>query len=632
MGDTDVAMQPPPPSEAAASNQPLRSLTEPAASRPADASLFIPAADAYLLEDEEKNKAQAQHNQKIRDLLTVRRQSSQQQQPQQEDDRPASGADVILFSPERPPARAHNAVDRQTSRKRQRSSMDAVQRVASDPSLPEMSPLTDAMEADDDESALRPPWLMGAFSAALCQNAALRLHEEIVQFCRWIDPAKEERTLRRKLLSRVREAVRSIWPNATVDAFGSYRTGLYLPNGDLDIVVDGPPSGQNALKKLASHLLKMKIARAMEVITRAKVPIVKFIDKERGVPVDISFNQPSAITTTDLIVQKLKEYPVLRPMLLLLKLFLQQRNLAETYRGGVGSYLLFGMVLSFLQHHPATSSKNRYKTTSLGHYLYDFMKLYGNDLRYDVVGISVEGRGRYFNKRQRGFLYADRRDLLAFESPLDPDTDLGRNAFQMPRVRVAFQFAYQMLSRLFQGLDPPLDPSASLLCSLGIISPKDPILHARRRPWPPPDNESLGVGVGIFVDHAQEAKKEEDAEKKGRIRDPNARRASTPSNSIMIDTSSALPAPAAAAPAAASSARPAASHPHRHNQLQHQRQQRVEPEVIDLEAEDYEPPAPPPMAQQQQQQRGPVPIYLEALSSSDESEQQKRRFKRGRTG
>lgn len=31
----------------------------------------------------------------------------------------------------------------------------------------------------------------------------------------------------------------SLWPDAQVQVFGSYRTGLYLPTSDIDIVVIG---------------------------------------------------------------------------------------------------------------------------------------------------------------------------------------------------------------------------------------------------------------------------------------------------------------------------------------------------------------------------------------------------------
>lgn len=44
-------------------------------------------------------------------------------------------------------------------------------------------------------------------------------------------------------------------------------------------------------------------------------------------------------------------WPMMRPLILVLKLFLQQRELNEVYTGGIGSYALITMVTAFLQLH-----------------------------------------------------------------------------------------------------------------------------------------------------------------------------------------------------------------------------------------------------------------------------------------
>jgi DNA polymerase sigma len=59
---------------------------------------------------------------------------------------------------------------------------------------------------------------------------------------------------------------------------------------------------------------------------------------------------------------------------------LVQRGLNETYpSGGVGSFLLQLMALSFLQHRPPTGND-----LNLGALLLDFFELYGRKLNYDV--------------------------------------------------------------------------------------------------------------------------------------------------------------------------------------------------------------------------------------------------------
>jgi non-canonical poly(A) RNA polymerase PAPD5/7 len=48
--------------------------------------------------------------------------------------------------------------------------------------------------------------------------------------------------------------------------------------------------------------------------------------------------------------------PPLRPLCLVLKIFLQQRELNEVYQGGIGSYALLVMLLAHLQVLNLTSS------------------------------------------------------------------------------------------------------------------------------------------------------------------------------------------------------------------------------------------------------------------------------------
>lgn len=44
-----------------------------------------------------------------------------------------------------------------------------------------------------------------------------------------------------------------------------------------------------------------------------------------------------------------EKYPELKYLYMVLKVFLYQRNLHETFKGGIGSFLLFAMILAFLR-------------------------------------------------------------------------------------------------------------------------------------------------------------------------------------------------------------------------------------------------------------------------------------------
>ena len=82
-----------------------------------------------------------------------------------------------------------------------------------------------------------------------------------------------------------------------------------------------------------------------------------------------------------------------------------QRKLNETYSGGVGSFVLCTMVISFLQMRQRIITAKRLEesavTNNLGCLLMEFLTLYGTTFNYIDVGISILEGGQYFNKRKK---------------------------------------------------------------------------------------------------------------------------------------------------------------------------------------------------------------------------------------
>lgn len=312
------------------------------------------------------------------------------------------------------------------------------------------------------------------------------LHEEMNALCMWLEPTPEELLLRQRVLARVKVVCQLLWPDCIVSTFGSYYTGLTLPNGDVDVNLKtayvGPGDSVRALRLLTLCMNKLGMAYALEVIAGARVPIVKLVDAETGVSVDISFNTDSALSTSRYILENIKLYPWLRPLVMLLKLYLQQRNLNETFRGGVGSYLLFCLVLSFLQQHRLCHSEAFRDRANLGHLLFDFFQLYGRDFNYESTGISVNGGGCYFMKTRYDWFNRERPWLLSMESPLATELDIGKSSYEIRTVRNAFRQSFLNLAELHRMWTSGHFPrEKSLLTGASIIFPSDPLLRNRVR-------------------------------------------------------------------------------------------------------------------------------------------------------
>ena len=142
------------------------------------------------------------------------------------------------------------------------------------------------------------PWVKQIYSSP----PVLGLHQEINDFYDFIKPIEEEEFMRNRVVSRIEEIVLRLWPNAKVEIFGSFATKLYLPTSDIDLMIMGKWD-VTPLHTLKNELIKAEVANEddIKVLDKASVPIVKVIDKETEVRVDISFNTSNGVNSANLI-------------------------------------------------------------------------------------------------------------------------------------------------------------------------------------------------------------------------------------------------------------------------------------------------------------------------------------------
>jgi non-canonical poly(A) RNA polymerase PAPD5/7 len=129
------------------------------------------------------------------------------------------------------------------------------------------------------------------------------------------------------------------------------------------------------------------------------VPIVKLEDVETGLFMDISFNAVEGLHTIKLIQKFQIEFPELKFLVLVLKAFLKSRGLNQTHTGGISSYLLTILTISYLQQY----FQNKGQRTLLSEHLLNFFELYGLKMNYKDVGISIRKGGSYFKRKERGW-------------------------------------------------------------------------------------------------------------------------------------------------------------------------------------------------------------------------------------
>ncbi|CAA6665773.1 unnamed protein product [Spirodela intermedia] len=299
---------------------------------------------------------------------------------------------------------------------------------------------------------------------------------------------------REAAVQRVFEVIKYIWPHCDVEVFGSFRTGLYLPTSDVDVVIlnSKVKTPQMGLSALARAMSQKSIAKKIQVIGKARVPIIKFVEKQSGIAFDISFDMQSGPDAADFIKDAVSKMPAVRPLCLILKMFLQQRELNEVFSGGIGSYALITMLIAHLQTHWRGQSllSQKLQEHNLGTLLVSFFEFYGRKLNNWHVGVSCKVAGNFFLKSTRGFLNSDRPYLLSIEDPQEPSNDIGRNSYNYFKVKSAFATAYSSLT------DAHIMSLEAQKSILGAIIRPDPILLQRKGGS---KGISLSTGVGDIL-------------------------------------------------------------------------------------------------------------------------------------
>ncbi|XP_058491442.1 poly(A) RNA polymerase GLD2 [Solea solea] len=221
--------------------------------------------------------------------------------------------------------------------------------------------------------------------------------------------------------SRLLQDIRRIYTAARLYLTGSSMNGLGCRSSDADLclVIQAKKRADtihtlSALQRLFNSLSYIDRTQ----LIRAKVPILKFREKNSDLEFDLNINNTVGIRNTFLLRSYAYADLRIRPLILVIKKWAQHMLINDASRGTLSSYTLVLMVLHFLQtlkepvipslqrdhpecfnpfmeidmipdgpkHIPPYISKNQ---SSLGELLLGFLKYYARDFRWDQQVISI---------------------------------------------------------------------------------------------------------------------------------------------------------------------------------------------------------------------------------------------------
>ena len=254
------------------------------------------------------------------------------------------------------------------------------------------------------------------------------------------------------IIDQLQKVVNEIDPSYKVNLYGSYSTGLCLPWSDIDTVItssDGSYDG-NFLSLLNMKLMKKDWVKDQTFLDRASIPIIKLIssDKFLNFHIDISMSSENhfGLKTVELVKKYLDKYKVLKPIILALKTLLKNGSLNDPYKGGLSSYGLILMVVSFIQSEIDNEKYNESSPTILGETFLNVLGHYGIFFDYNnyvIITYPVEEKADNSEKDNTYQFIPNTHELIIVD-PLNSQNNVAKSTFQFMNIKMGFLIAFMV--------------------------------------------------------------------------------------------------------------------------------------------------------------------------------------------
>lgn len=227
--------------------------------------------------------------------------------------------------------------------------------------------------------------------------------------------------MRKNIVTQVQEIIAETLPDLRAEVFGSERVGLATSNSDIDFALwhadtergigkRGPsPTRPFANKVMLRRLQKLSSALGSHSaferpsLIYARYPLAQATHCKSGLDVQI-IGMKDSVVSQEYVKAFQSEFPELRSLYHVIKEYLRREGLTDVYKGGLGSYTVFMMIVAFL--------KLRSSGRGLGYQLIEFLEFYSS---FDTTQYALTiDPPAIVEKRAIGCKYAkaDRRRML----------------------------------------------------------------------------------------------------------------------------------------------------------------------------------------------------------------------------
>ena len=161
--------------------------------------------------------------------------------------------------------------------------------------------------------------------------------------------SKRELESRKKLFNHLKKTIAGRIKGSKLIKFGSSVSGLNLKHGVMDLCLKVNSENPKKTLNYVTRMLKQQNMDDVLLISRTKVPVVKFFDSRSRTPVDISLNNTLAVHNSELMKSYSSIDSRVKELILSVKNWASSRDLNDAFGGTFSSYTWSILVIQFLQ-------------------------------------------------------------------------------------------------------------------------------------------------------------------------------------------------------------------------------------------------------------------------------------------
>ena len=326
------------------------------------------------------------------------------------------------------------------------------------------------------DKANKPPFIM-------------KLNEDILSYNKYLLTILDSLSpIKENIIETIKSHIKKCFFNENffyqIEVYGSYKSHLDIVCSDIDMVFI-PQKTKNIdicdlILKLSNHFSSLNKYYKVTPIYTASIPLIKLMikyenyleenknlldnysklinssiyknypyDNEKEISfinIDISFpvnynnkkNKNAPFHQIEFIRESLSKYIEASIVVRIIKRALKLTDMNNSYKGGLSSYTIFLLVISYMIHiNKGNNSNNKHKSNSYGHAFHDVIKYFSKfDFYLNIIDIDNKD-GNIYIKRNKKYSSAEFENIPII---LDPVTGLnaGKSSFRINDVQNVF--------------------------------------------------------------------------------------------------------------------------------------------------------------------------------------------------